>query len=461
MSDNDPECIIVSPRKKQVPPRCYSPVDFDEKKCLPKKLRRYAEDARYVLGLILWQTLMRFPKEVRKDSDPGVELKSAYLRDTMTCKDKYREVLNALEKSGAIRCDHHYVEGRKSFTYRLGDLFSREYETYVFSNSRLVASLMRRQEKEVADLTPLHQWLRDKLPQLDIDDLAAMRHLASDPDAHLFALQVVAIKDKSPIRYNQDDYGRVHTVLTNLPSDLRQFLRLNGSPLVNLDIANSQPMFLGLVLHAPFTLKYPLKREKGVMDAEKHKLLQLLDPYYIPNQPQASPTPLRSRIIKMDQVVMGKYLECCFRGELYETLGVCVGLTREQAKGGVLHALYCDTKKWERRGKALAEQYPETAKTFKAFDELFPGLMKAVKSWKSQDYTRLPKAMQRVEAYVIFQMVCERVRRERPDTWLATIHDSVLCHPRDADYIRSVMVEEFAGIGATPTIKRKDYGPPS
>jgi hypothetical protein len=86
--------------------------------------------------------------------------------------------------------------------------------------------------------------------------------------------------------------------------------------------------------------------------------------------------------------------------------------------------------------------------------------MEAVEKWKEDDYTRLPKAMQRVEAYVMYQVICERIRRERPETWLATIHDSILCHPDDAEYIRSVMVEEFAGIGARPTIKRKDYGTP-
>ena len=58
-------------------------------------------------------------------------------------------------------------------------------------------------------------------------------------------------------------------------------------------------------------------------------------------------------------------------------------------------------------------------------------------------------------------MVCERIRREKPETWLATIHNSILCHPRDANYVQSVMEEEFAGIGAKPTIKRNDYGLPS
>jgi hypothetical protein len=154
---------------------------------------------------------------------------------------------------------------------------------------------------------------------------------------------------------------------------------------------------------------------------------------------------------------MDQYLECVFEGKLYETLGASVGLTREQAKGGVLHALYCDVKKWKTRGKALAEEYPETALVFQAFENQFPGLMGVVKTWKEDDYTRLPKAMQRVESYVIFQMICERIRREKPETWLATIHDSILCHPRDVEYVESVMVAEFGSIGARPTIKRKDY----
>ena len=32
---------------------------------------------------------------------------------------------------------------------------------------------------------------------------------------------------------------------------------------MNFDIANSQPMFLGLVLHAPFSLKNPMEEENG------------------------------------------------------------------------------------------------------------------------------------------------------------------------------------------------------
>ena len=307
--------------------------------------------------------------------------------------------------------------------------------------------------------------MRDKLDLLDIRHSDAIAHVVQDEDLNQLVCQIDAIHFHSPVWYHQDDYGRVHTNLTNLKSDLRQFLCLDGSPLVNLDIANSQPMFLGLLLNTSFSLKKPVGEEYCEMDSEKRKILELLDPYCTFNDPSSTPTPppppLRSHIINIDQVVMGSYLSCVFQGNLYETLGACVGLTREQAKGGVLHALYCDTNKWKRRKEVLEGMYPETTKTFNAFDTLFPGLMEAVDIWKEGDYTRLSKAMQRIEAYIMFQVICERIRQERPETWLATIHDSILCHPDDAEYVRSIMVEEFAGIGARPTIKRKDYGLPS
>ncbi len=45
-----------------------------------------------------------------------------------------------------------------------------------------------------------------------------------------------------------DRFGRFHTNLTNLKATLRPFLRYQNSHLVNLDIANSQPMIFCLLL---------------------------------------------------------------------------------------------------------------------------------------------------------------------------------------------------------------------
>ena len=55
-----------------------------------------------------------------------------------------------------------------------------------------------------------------------------------------------------------DAYGREHTNITNLTSELRQFLSYHGEPLENVDTANSQPIFLGL------SIRNAIKQEQEV-----------------------------------------------------------------------------------------------------------------------------------------------------------------------------------------------------
>ena len=128
-----------SPRENHA--RVYSPVDFDVKKCLPPNLWQYGDDARYIIGQIRWQQLMRFPREVRKTRNPGVELKARYLRAVMRCKDAYADLIAAICRSGAITCDHHYIEGKKCYTYNLGVLFSTEFKQYDLSVTLLLPVL--------------------------------------------------------------------------------------------------------------------------------------------------------------------------------------------------------------------------------------------------------------------------------------------------------------------------------
>ena len=92
---------------------------------------------------------------------------------------------------------------------------------------------------------------------------------------------------------------------------------------------------------------------------------------------------------------MEQYLECVFRGELYETLGACVGTDQGTGERRRIACSLLRHEEVEEAEEGLGRKYPETALTFKAYDELFPGLMQAVEVWKDGDYTRLPKAMQR------------------------------------------------------------------
>ena len=101
------------------------------KKCLPPKLWKYGDDARYIIGQIRWQQLMRFPREIRKTENPGMELKAKYLRAVLRCKDRYADLIEALcAGRGRSPATGTTSRGGSAGRYNLGDLFSREFKQY-------------------------------------------------------------------------------------------------------------------------------------------------------------------------------------------------------------------------------------------------------------------------------------------------------------------------------------------
>jgi hypothetical protein len=341
-----------------------------------------------------------------------------------------------LASSGAITCDRHYVEGRKCRTYNLGPLFSKEFKAYDLADRFLVKNISRWRNRELAELTPLHTWLRSKLFSLGIRDKAAVEAIANDEDVNLFVSQIEAIRDKAPVRYCQDLYGRVHTNLTNLPKRLRQFLVVDGASLCEIDVPNSQPLFFGVSLHASDYKSSSLSEEFS----HSPEIAKLLD-QLIPNPPPPTTTPLRSRFIN------GKYVDDVSQARFYERVAETARMTRDEVKSHVLRFFYCDDVLWGKKGKVLRVQYPETARVFDAVEGLYPEIIPYLKAGKEGDYRRLAHNMQRAESYYMFQMVCRRIQNERPETFLATIHDSLLVKPDDVDYAYGVMMNEMRSLG--------------
>ena len=66
--------------------------------------------------------------------------------------------------------------------------------------------------------------------------------------------------------------------------------------------------------------------------------------------------------------------------------------------------------------------------------------------------------LQNFEATVFIYRVCGRIMKEKPDLFVATIHDSVLTTPENVEYVETVIRDEFAKLGVTPTLKREKYG---
>ena len=100
---------------------------------------------------------------------------------------------------------------------------------------------------------PVQRWLEKNLQQIEMADVPDERLLEiavgeDDPQVRYYTYkeQVQLLQDKSWIFVADDFARRIHTNLTQLKRELRADLRIAGQPLVQIDIKNSQPLFIGL-----------------------------------------------------------------------------------------------------------------------------------------------------------------------------------------------------------------------
>jgi hypothetical protein len=72
-----------------------------------------------------------------------------------------------------------------------------------------------------------------------------------------------------------------------------------------------------------------------------------------------------------------------------------------------------------------------------------------------KDHKKLALELQGREANIIVYTICERIRKEQPDCFLSTIHDSILFSANNAEYVQGVMRSELGKLGVKPKLEIK------
>ena len=87
------------------------------------------------------------------------------------------------------------------------------------------------------------------------------------------------------------------------------------------------------------------------------------------------------------------------------------------------------------------------------FRTIFPNVWRVIKYFKKRNYKQLPIKLQKVEAELILNVIARRLCTERKGIFFNTIHDSFLCLEQDAEYIKSIIKDEFSKRGINPTLR--------
>jgi len=456
------------------------PESFDPDAVLHDELKRYADSARYLLHRIIWGQVMK-----KRTIDNYVPLKFDYLREVIPDRI-ILPLKKALIEEGVIECDRHFIEGRKSLGYRLGLKCWKSQIIRVPVGDKATAEKIKttRRAKYKKVRLDVHRWLRNQFKRLEVDLSLAMTLLAGHPRFEVVKLPVEQIA-YSETEFGPCRYGRVHSSLTRCSGRIRPALHVSGERLISLDIANSQPLFLSLLIinfrrQGNNTFGYVTFPTNSTNQYKKiDKIIEDTIAHYSPIYTSVTSSILstanttRTASSKEEQTQTGQdnttteelprdfsvnrdfltqdeqnFVMLCEQGKLYRTLKDEMEERemplRHWVKTELFEVLF-GSNRFQSRLKDI-------------FKELFPAVAEVIRVHKRKDYAFLPRLLQNIEANFVINTVCRRIMVEMPNAPVFTIHDSVLSTRQFVEPIRKIMFDEFAKLGLVPTLHEVDYG---
>ncbi|SFH40827.1 hypothetical protein [Pontibacter chinhatensis] len=387
----------------------------------------------YVLSKIIEQKIFSTPKR-----NGLVALKATTLRDILGA-DYYKIIVDDLLEWGVIISDNHYEPGVVSRGFDISMAYQSKAVEIMILKDELARKLQKR--KQVLASKP-ESYIRTQLKNIEIRHQEALQYiddkygrtiqlidslpprglygsfkqalddypdidfysislkdegrydslLLDDADYLKSVMQSKRNADFAAIRnivnrnfcFKPDDVtGRVYTFITNLSRSLRQFLyhrKHPDTPLVNIDIRNSQPFIF----------------------------CSLLVDYYRNDLPED----------------VQEYIDLCSEGKLYNVLMSEMNFMgdRKAFKQMLFATLFYCTN-----------HYADRSKDSEYFRSRFPNVYAVIKHYKAEDYKLLSRLMQTTEADIMIKKVVNRLMRNR--TFVSTIHDSVLTLPEHANEV--------------------------
>lgn len=253
---------------------------------------------------------------------------------------------------------------------------------------------------------------------------------------------------------------RLHSVLTNMQKEFRNFLNYDGKQLVSIDIKNSQP-YLSCALFNP---NFWTENSSLILN-----LNQL--PSNIINSIRFTPpkessvsiiTALNNFFRKLEGHEFDAYKSIVSSGIMYETIKRWVqeekgqSISRDEAKTTMFRLFFSSNR--ENRDDEnhwlityYKSKFPQVAELFKIIKKQFQGLN------EEKQHGRLACLLQSIESEIILHRCCKRIWEEKNhQVPVFTIHDSIATTIENREYVKGIMEDELTkAIGITPKLSEE------
>lgn len=388
--------------------------DYKHKLLLPEKLMawfKYIEqDPPEIQGFTVERmqyivsTIVKHPQ----DKHPGAYslLNMQYLRNIVPQANQY---INHLRDAGIIEWKNYLAE-RNSRLYRLKRTYEGPTVFRTATDNRLNRRIAENYTKMKLRNSKKYPRLNDYVYSVSIDYEEALHTIdqqynytyLEDP-AKAEARRTYSLAEVDKIHAGEiyikvsPTNGRYDTNYTRLPSELVTCLTIDGVPLTEIDIRNSQPFFaVGLFNPTP-------EVERVINGYLGHRLTMYIKSLQVSESEDAK---LYTSLVKT-----GTFYE--FMLEKFRLNGIEYR-SREEAKEAVFTVFF---------GRNDAVNYSAAVRLFRS---LFPNVYRLFEGIKEKEHNRLAILLQRIESHTILDLAAQRVIGELPEVKFITKHDSLL-----------------------------------
>lgn len=391
-----------------------------------------------------------------------VPINSSVLRNYF--KD-YRSYLDYLLRTGVLITDGIVFKGEKSYGYK----FSPKYENqpmvrYTYLAARGVGVhpepvLEKRFNRHTGKFehNPLlgYPYLSYWYEQMKLginpaaEDFAWHRRATAhrgnsdkDPQAQYQSAlcNIIALENREYKAQIDSNVHRLHSAITNMQKDYRNFLKYDGQELTAIDISNSQPFLLCILFNPDFWDK----------DSDAY-----INIGHLPENIQKLFKPslvseIKKHIASTSETEFQDYIREASAGNLYEFMQSEINnpeIDRSRVKTMILITFFSDNR--------YISQKTEDAALKRRFRALFPKIYELIALCKRSRKNRFACLLQSVESEIILHRCCKRIWDEGGHRVpVFTIHDSIATTAENVKFVRNIMDEELTrAAGVHPHFK--------
>lgn len=301
--------------------------------------------------------------------------------------DKYNYYINYLIEKDVIKLWKNYSTGRHSRIYKLTDKTKKNItHTEITIPTKLKNKIKNAtnktntveqhiQKKLVNDLTKVDIKYKESKDWIKEQNLEERGYLSN-----MTAIKKINMKN---IFYTFDSFGRLHTNFTTLKKHIRNnYLNIDGEQLKEIDITNSQPFFL-----------YLLMKKKGF-----------------------------NEFTNFDKDVLN--------GIIYDKIADKENITRNKAKVHVYSVLFGRNK---------------NSKSDIMFKSMYPKVYNWIKEYKCEhkNYKIVAQILQKIESTFVFNNLINEVILYNKNIPIITIHDAILIPEKYYEKVLKIFIKEI------------------